>query len=170
MTKYSHHVVGFFVRRTDAESIRAKLITLGLPGEQLQIYDRHRPRSPDIPATTSDNVLKDVIIDGAIGTAVGTGLGVLGEIALVAANVSLFVASPLLAPLMMLGWGASIGGFIGAAVGMENNGRGLPELIHDAISNDQVVLVAETLTEQETLIAQEIIRDSFNEYHDVRTV
>lgn len=170
MTKYNHHVAGFFASPTDAENIRAKLIALGLPSEQLQIYNRLRGRPPASPDTNSDKVLKDVIVDGAIGTAVGTGLGVLGEIVLVATNVSLFVASPLLAPLMLLGWGASIGGFVGAAVGMENQGKGLPELIHDAISNDQTVLVAETLTEQETLIAQEIIRDAVDENHDVRTV
>ena len=39
------------------------------------------------------------------------------QVALVATNVSLFIASPLLAPLMMLGWGASIGGLLGATVG-----------------------------------------------------
>jgi len=57
------------------------------------------------------------LVDAAIGTAVGSGLGVLAEVPLVAANVSLFVASPLLAPLVMLGWGASIGGTVGAIVG-----------------------------------------------------
>ena len=64
-----------------------------------------------------DGVLQDVLVDGAIGTAVGTGIGALGSVALAATSVTLFIASPLVAPLMLLGWGASIGGLIGAAAG-----------------------------------------------------
>jgi hypothetical protein len=97
-------------------------------------------------------------VDGAIGTAVGSGIGVLAELALVAANVTLFVASPLVAPLAMLGWGASLGGFIGAAAGAGSKGGNFSTLIQDAIASGQVVVVAETRTEQETAIATEVIQ------------
>jgi hypothetical protein len=58
-----------------------------------------------------------VIIDGAIGTAVGAGLGALGEAALAAANVSLFVASPIIGTLTMMGWGAALGAIMGLRPG-----------------------------------------------------
>ncbi len=61
----------------------------------------------------SDAVLKAVLVDGAVGT----GLGALAGLALVATNVTLFIASPLLAPLMLLGSGASVGGVMGAMAG-----------------------------------------------------
>ena len=50
----------------------------------------------------SKEVLKNVEVDGTVGTAIGD--GVLGEIALDAANVSLFVASTVMVPLAMIGW------------------------------------------------------------------
>ena len=98
--------------------------------------------------------------------------------ALVAANVSLFIASPLIAPLVMMGWGASLGGLIGAAAGAMKKEGGdaapiteekqgwLSSLIGDAIASGQFVLVAQTNTEQETAIAQEVIEASVGSYKD----
>jgi len=107
---------------------------------------------------------------------VGAGVGGLAEVALVAANVSLFVASPLIAPLVMLGWGASLGGLLGAMAGAgtagkhsepaANDGR-FATLIADAISSGQVVLVVETLTEQETTVARQVIEAAVGECRDL---
>ncbi|MDP1610942.1 MAG: hypothetical protein Q8M11_07765 [Sulfuritalea sp.] len=101
----------------------------------------------------------------------------LGELALVAANVSLFIASPLIAPLAMLGWGASLGGLVGAAVGAESHDGTKTEkkgtfsaLIRDAISSGQVVLVAETRTAQETERARQVMRAAVGACEDVSTV
>jgi hypothetical protein len=173
MTEYRHHVSGIFAQYQEADSARSRLIEQGLPRERIQIFATESPPHTPAPQAASDAVLKDVLVDGAIGTAVGTGIGALGELALVAANVSLFVASPLLGPLMMLGWGASIGGFIGAVAGAsgdaENEEKRFSDLIRDAIANGQVVLVAETRTEEETQIAQEVVQSSLGDYNDVST-
>ena len=76
-------------------------------------------------------------------------------------------ASPLIAPLVLLGWGASIGGLMGATIGAAKNAKSLSALIEDAIANGQVVIVAKTLTQEETDIAQKIIKDSIGDYKDV---
>jgi hypothetical protein len=116
-------------------------------------------------------VLTNVLVDGAIGTAVGTGIGGLAQLALVAANVSLFVASPLIAPLVMLGWGASLGAFVGAAAGantgVEPKKGWLSDLVRDAIASGQVVLVAETRTELETVAARDVIGSAVGAFKDV---
>lgn len=169
MNNYRHHVSGLFAHREDAESAFSKLIERGLSHKRLTIFENDQ--GPPAPKASSDKVLQDVVVDGAIGTAVGTGIGALAEVALVAANVSLFVASPVLAPLMMLGWGASLGGIIGATTGASAGEKVGPfsELIRDAISSNQVVLVAETHTEQETAIAREVIKASVGDTNDVNT-
>lgn len=178
MNEYNHHVSGFFARREEAESTFSTLIKRGLPRERLRIFE-YDPAAPALaPKTESNAVLKGILVDGTIGTAVGTGIGALAELALVAANVSLFIASPLIAPLAMLGWGASIGGLIGAATGAtteaatgaEHKEGWFSALVRDAISNGQVVLVAETRTEQETAIAREVIQASVGDYKDIGTI
>lgn len=171
MAGYLHHVSGFFEHQEQAVSTCDLLRQRGFEGAQLQIYaaDQHAPPAPD-PQQQSNTVLKDMLVDGAIGGAVGTGLGGLVTVALIATNVSIFVASPLLAPLMLLGWGASLGAVAGAVVGasdmaVESKGR-FADLIHDAITQGHVVLVVQTHTEAETVIAREVISAAVGLYKD----
>jgi hypothetical protein len=170
MNEYRHHVSGFFVHREEAESALSRLVEQGLLRERIQIYVADSTSSSPAQEAKSDGVLQDVLVDGAIGTAVGTGVGALGSVALAATSVTLFIASPLVAPLMLLGWGASIGGLIGAAAGATSgsgNKEGwLSDLVSDAIANGQVVLVAETRNEQETANVREVIKDSVGKYKD----
>jgi hypothetical protein len=173
MTTYQHHVSGFFVRRREAEIARDELIELGLPPANVSIFDND-PTSPSpAPNANSNEALKGLLVDGAIGTAVGAGLGALGEFALVAANVTLFVASPLLAPLVMLGWGASLGAVVGAVTGAVNSPKKdgkLAELVRDAILVGQVVLVATTRTPLETQMVTDIVQEAVGSFKDVSTV
>lgn len=110
MNEYRHHVSGIFANRAEAQSAFANLVEKGLQGVQMQIFDTGSELPAVTQQTKSNQVLKDMVVDGAIGTAVGTGIGGLAGVAVIATNVSLFVASPLLAPLAPLGWGASLGG------------------------------------------------------------
>jgi len=176
MTEYRHHVSGFFANRDDARNTFSTLEERGLPREQLQIYETDMAISAPVPKEDSNAVLKDVLVNGTIGTALGTGLGALAEVALVAANVSLFIASPLVAPLAMLGWGACIGALIGGTAGAINNSAPntvfkegwLSALVRDAIANGQIVLMVQTNTEQETVIASEVIQASVGDYKDIK--
>jgi len=172
MTDYRHHVSGFFVKREEAQIALEKLVIRGLPVAQLNIYDNDFATITPDPDVNSNATLKNLMVDGATGVAVGAGLGVLTEIALVAADVTLFVASPLVAPLMLLGWGASLGGVIGAVVGSDSNEKKegkFANMVQDAIMNGQVVLVVEARTEAETTIAKEVINRAVGEFKDVNT-
>lgn len=171
MDNYIHHVSGIFSHRDAATSALTRLVDRGIPKNRLQLFDSTSTLPASSQQAKSNVVLKDMVVDGAIGTAVGTGIGALAEVALIAANVTLFVASPLIAPLALLGWGASLGATIGATVGAkvssEKKEGWLSDLIKDAITNGQVVLVVKTLTKHETEIAQEIIKLSVDNYKDV---
>jgi hypothetical protein len=170
MTGYTHYVSGIFVKGEGAQIALSKLNNRGIPNGQLSIYDNSTDANQRSPGINSNGVLKDMIVDGAVGAAVGTGIGVLAEVALAVADVSLFIASPLLAPLAMLGWGASLGGVVGAVVGSERTAKTdgtLADLVHDAVMNGQVILVAKTLNEAETSIAQDVIKESVGEFNDL---
>jgi hypothetical protein len=170
MTKH-HCVTGFFGDLAHAQATQTLLTEMGLPLARLQIFkkdsDIGAPPEDRTPQAGSDTALKDMLVDGAIGRAVGVGLGALAEVAIVAANVSLFIASPLLAPLVMLGWGAAVGGTVGAMVGAEKNEAPLSALIRDAVSNGQVVLVANTETDQETSMTRDAMRSAVGDFKEV---
>jgi hypothetical protein len=72
----------------------------------------------------------------------------------------------------MLGWGASLGGVIGAVIGSESTDKKdgkFADLVQDAIMNGQVVLVAQTRNEQETATAQDVIQLAAGDVKDVRS-
>jgi hypothetical protein len=166
MNSKNHIVSGIYANRAEAEKVRSQLIEWGLPRRQVKIVERARADDSSPGLADADGVLKEVLVDGAVGTLVGTGLGALGQIALVATNVTLFVASPLVAPLAMLGWGAVLGGIIGAAAGSntgatQHDGK-FADLIGYAIRSGHVTLITETLTPTEKTLAAKVIGDSFN--------
>lgn len=178
MNEYSHHVSGFFANREEAMHVRTALAARGVPAQRLQLYDTDNPPPSPAPLEDSNAVLKDVLVDGTIGTAVGAGLGGLAQVALVATNVSLFIASPLLAPLMLLGWGATIGGLLGATAGAVKSSEAgsaagadvkqgwLSDLVRDAIASDQTVLVVHAQSESEAALAREVIQASVGDYKE----
>ena len=173
MDAYRHHVSGFFAHREEAEIALNRLVDGGFAKDRLQIFDADTGPAVTEPKGESNEVLTNVLVDGAVGTAVGTGVGVLTGLALEAASVTLFIASPLVAPLVILGWGASLGGIVGAAAGAQKDVKHkegwLSDLVHDAIANNQVVLVAQALSEEETEAAREVIESAVGEYQDLAT-
>ncbi len=164
MQPQRHHVTGFFAERGQAQDTYDRLIAQGIASQHMAVYPGETP-APDAAAATDDStMLEKIIVDAGIGTVAGSVLGGLAEIALVAANVSLIISSPLIAPLVMLGWGASIGGLIGVAKGVLDKPDpeppgGLSALIRDATAAGQVVLVVQTHSDEETTLARKTMQD-----------
>jgi hypothetical protein len=173
ITMKHHYVSGFFPTKEDAESTLSALVAKGFPAERLSIFKTHLEASTSKMEAKSNEALKDIIVDGTIGAGVGTGIGALVEVALVATNVTLFIASPLIAPLALLGWGASLGALAGTTIGFkvaaDDKGGKFSDLIRDAISNGQIVLGAETTTQAENKLAQEVIQTAVGKDQDINT-
>ncbi len=170
MNDYLHHVSGFFAHDDQARQVNQQLLAEHIPLERIHLLNK-TTNEPFHPVKEDSNgVLKEIVVDGTIGAVVGTGVGALAQVAFVAANVTLFVASPLIAPLVMLGWGAGLGGFLGAAVGAAKKEKPFADLVRDAIEHDQHVVIVETVTKEETEIAKRIIKDAVGDYEDVKKI
>jgi hypothetical protein len=167
MDSYRHYLSGFFSHRDQAEMAYTQLVALGIPRNRIQIFDAQSASPTHVSSKGSNQVLKEVLVDGAVGTAVGITIGGLAEVALVAANVTLFVASPLIAPLVMMGWGAGIGGILGASAGAAAKAKPLSELVNDAIKAGQIPLIVETHSVEETASAQAVFKDLIGDYQDI---
>ena len=157
MDSYLHRVVGLYASLVDANQVRDLIIAQGIPSTQLRVLSAATTGASSDAASDSDDVLKDLLRDGAIGTAVGTAAGAGLSIALAAAGLTLFIASPVLGALYLVGWGASLGGLAGAVVGAERSTGDVSSLVKDALANGQVVLVAHARSEVETAMAQQIV-------------
>jgi hypothetical protein len=159
----SHKVAALYASEEEAGRVRRHLIHSGISAKEVTLL-KDLPLPPD--AGGNDEVLKDILVDGAIGTAVGTGVGAIGTMILWVANVTLFVTSPVVASLAMLGWFASVGGIAGAVAGAANQeaqkgkeGK-FSELVMDAIQSGHVVLVVYTHGDTDKELAKDIIGKS----------
>jgi hypothetical protein len=167
MNTYRHYISGFFTHNDQADIAYTKLVAQGIPRTRMQIFDSHTDLTSHKSTEGSNEVLKEVLVDGAVGTAVGLTIGGLAQVALVATNVTLFVASPVIAPLVMMGWGAGIGGILGASAGAAVKAKPLSELVTDAIKAGQIALVVETNSEEETSAAQAVFKELIGDYQDI---
>jgi hypothetical protein len=169
---HSHKVAALYATREEAERVRQHLIDGGIAASEVALLE-DLPLPPDEGG--NDEVLKDILVDSAIGTAVGTGVGAIGTVILWAASVTLFVASPVVAPLAMLGWFAGVGGIAGAVAGAaskeDKKGKEgkFSELVMDAIKSGNVVLVVRTHGETDRELAKDIISKSLTGHHAVAT-
>lgn len=166
MDDYRHYVSGFFAHRDQAEKAQADLVAAGLPATRVHIVDQDSLPHTYTATENSDTVLKDIVVDGAIGAAAGTGIGALLTAGMAAASVTLFVASPIIAPLVMLGWGASLGGLVGASVGTAQKARPLSDLVQDAITSGSLVVLVETLSPEETERAAQIFKEAVGDFSE----
>lgn len=168
----SHVVCGIYASRIEAETVRDHLIEDGLPSAQVDVVQRIRADDNNSPLAEADNILKNILIDAAVGAIVGTGIFALGEAALTLANVTLFTTSPVVAPLAMLGWGSSLGAVIGATFGysgVKKNGR-LSDVVLHVIRSGHVTVIARTGTEAERKLASGVIGPSVVERSEHRAV
>ena len=159
MDTYLHRILGFYATRAEAAAIVDRLQREGLGAGQWRILEPGQGAGSEGRAD-SDDVLRAMLVDGSIGTGLGALAGAAGTVALGVASVSLFIASPVLAALTMLGWGASLGGVVGALVGAQGSKGEVADLVKDALANGHVVLVVHARSEAQTALVQETIGQS----------
>lgn len=159
MDTYAHRIYGLYPSHLEAEQVYSQLVQQGFKPEQLELVDK-AASDKEIPPD-SDEVRNEVVIDGAIGTVAGAGAGALGEAAIAAANASLFVASPVLGTLTMIGWGATVGGLVGAAVGAgTEDTKRFSDIVQDAVKSGHAALIVYAASEPQTTLAQAVIAES----------
>lgn len=110
---------------------------------------------PDTEASR-DALLRDTATGGAAGTAAGA--AVAGATAVTAPT--LFVSAPIVGPLIVLGYGALIGGTVGAIRGLKLRENVLAALVKDSLKAGYHVIVIHAADRDAQRRAQEVVGDS----------
>ena len=108
---------------------------------------------------TRDTVVNDTVTGSAVGTAAGavvTGAAALG-------TPALFISAPVVGPLMLLGYGAMIGGTVGAIRGLKLRENMLSGLVKDALKEGYHVVIIHAASEQEQQRVQDVINTTMPE-------
>jgi hypothetical protein len=166
MPQYHHRISGSFSHRNQAEKAYATLLLQGIPAKQLRLSDSDL-KSTLITAWTeqgnNSNILVTVLVSGTIGTLIGVFVGMTIELAMI--NTSLFIASPLTVPLVLMGWGACIGGFTGIAIGAIKQRKPLARLLQK--DSCQTLLTVDSHSWQQTSAAKSVLILSAKGYQNL---
>jgi hypothetical protein len=121
MNNYIHYVSGFFEHNQEADDGFTKLIANGLPPEHVKIYIHHSPTHAHESTEVNNEVLKDILVDGTIWCRSGYRYWCVNRSHSDRDQCYFILASRLIAPLVLLCWGASTGGVVGASIDTAGN-------------------------------------------------
>lgn len=108
---------------------------------------------------TVQDVTHDAVLGGVIGGALGA--GAVGTVGLLAPMV--FAATPVLGPLMALGYGAAIGSTAGAVAALRLEPDEFSKLLDDAQHHGYSAVLVRIKSEREQALAEEIFRETTSE-------
>lgn len=114
-------------------------------------------------AETRNHFIRDILIGGVIGSAVGAA----GAGALALDMPSLFVSAPVIGPLMVAGYSATLGATAGAIKGFKIKEGLLAGMVQDAIRNGFHVLIVHSPDDAihmraERAVARTLVEDTLS--------
>lgn len=170
MEKTLHKVAGIYATRDEALAARTSLIERGFSAEQITLVSPEDAHTDEKIEPEGDGVAKHVIKDALIGGVIGGGVGGATAAAMAAASITLFVASPILAPLTIMGWGAAVGAFAGAGKGISMEQDQFAAMVKDVANDGKYVVIVQAHSDEESSRARDLIGQSAADESDVRSV
>lgn len=170
--EFKHELAGIYADKEAAEKAHEALIGAGFDASDIRLIPPAKVTededavSRDIEPEsggTRDQILKDT----AVGTAVGGGVGAVGAGAIGLMAPMLFAAAPVVAPLIVMGYGAAIGGMGGAITGLHIEKTRLASIVQDALKGGFFVVLVHARDEaayrkardvMETTVVEQTIR------------
>ena len=154
---YPHKVAAIYPGIVEAEAAAMALVDSNIDGIDIV---QLAPGAEDIGLAIDQETeaTRDTLTrDAAVGTAAGTAAGAATAGAIALAASSLFISAPVVAPLMVLGYGALIGGTVGALRGLKLREGELAGLVKDALDAGYYALIVHAENGKSRDRAQEVI-------------
>lgn len=160
---YPHKIAAVYPHGGAAEAAVMELNTANLDNVQVVLLapgagEAELAIEPD-PTATRDTVTRDAVTGAAAGTLAGAAAA--GAAAVVAPT--LFVSAPVVGSLIVLGYGAVIGGTAGAIHGLRLREGVLAGLVKDALKAGYYVVLVHAADDEAQRRAREIVDETVTE-------
>jgi len=137
------------------------LVDLPLAHPDIMLVEPELPgsdrRSAQVAHHTIRQVVQDALPGAGKGAGAGAGIGGIGTALLAAHSPALFISAPVIIALAMAGWGACLGGAIGAGIALEMRGETLAAALAAASRSGHWCLVIHTRNQQDHLRVLEFL-------------
>ncbi|MDY6979593.1 MAG: hypothetical protein SV201_06900 [Pseudomonadota bacterium] len=162
MRQHPHKLAGIFPDTTSLAEAEKLFLDEGFSREQvnrIQAGEAEREQEQKIESE-SGGVRNEFIRDISVGTGVGGVGGAIGAAGIGLGLPALYVSAPVVAPLMVIGYAATIGGLAGAVRGLHVKEDVLTAVVEDALHNGYPVLMVHTSDKSETEKAHELMEST----------
>lgn len=158
MADHADLIAGIYPTPDAAKAGLRRLEDAGFRPEHLMLETgRAHPVEDDLlDDSTVRDITHDAVVGGVIGGALGA--GTIGAVAALAPMV--FAATPLLGPLMALGYGAAIGSTAGAVSALRLEPSEFSQLLEDAQRHGYSAVLVRIKHRKEQEVAEQIFRET----------
>lgn len=160
---YSHKIAAIYPDASSIMSAKAALEKADLGDVKIRELDAStldpEPGIEPEQKGTRNRFIHDILAGGAVGTAAGAA----GAGAAAVLLPSLFVSAPVVTPLIVIGYGATLGGGAGAIKSMKVKEDMLAGMVEDAIGEGFHVLVVHVPDKETRGRAEAVIDDTLAE-------
>lgn len=164
MRQYPHKLAGIFPDTTSLTRAEQLFREAGFSQEQVQRIqpgDALREQEQKIESESS-GVRNEFIRDISVGTGVGGMGGAIGAAGIGLGLPALYVSAPVVAPLMVIGYAATIGGLAGAVHGLHVKEDVLTAVVEDTLNNGYPVLMVHARDKREIEKAHELMASTMD--------
>jgi hypothetical protein len=162
---FTHELAGIYADNDAAQKAYEAFIEAGFDASEVRLI------TPDQAPEDSDAVSQDIepesggtrdqiAKDTAIGTAAGVGAGAVGAGAIGLMAPMLFASAPVVAPLIVMGYGAAVGGMGGAITGLHIEKTRLASMVRDALKGGFCIVLVHGRDEAAYRKASEVMEST----------
>lgn len=162
MRQYPHKLAGIFPDTAALAQSEQLFREAGFSVEQVNsiLADEPVRRQERKIESESGGVRDEFVRDISVGTGVGGVVGAAGAAGIGLGLPALFVSAPVVAPLMVLGYAATIGGLAGAIHGLHIKEDVLTSVVEDALHQGYPVLMIHARDKQQAEKAHELMKST----------
>lgn len=164
MSEYQHKLAGIFPDAGAMEQAERLFLDKGFQTGQItpiraeEAVEEQQHKIESESGAVRDEFIKDI----SMGTGVGGVAGAAGAAGIGLGAPALFVSAPVVAPLMVLGYAATIGGVAGAIHGLHVKEDVLTAVVEDALKEGYPVLMIEARDEAEAENAHKLMQSTMH--------
>lgn len=159
MERYTYKLAGIYASRGDAEQALQHVVAAGFDRDQVRCAwpdDQYIDRKVEPETKASRN---HMVRNAVIGTLVGGAIGLVITALIALFQAQLFAAVPVWGPLIVTGYGATVGLVVGAFTGLRMREGQLATAIVDEVNRGGYAVIVQARDSREAHRAEQLLEE-----------
>lgn len=159
MERYTYKLAGIYANRGDAEQALQHVVAAGFDRNQVRCAwpdDQYVDRKVEPETSASRN---HMVRNAVVGTLIGGAVGLVITALIALFQAGLFAAVPVWGPLIVTGYGATVGLVVGAFTGLRMREGQLASAIVDEVNRGGYAVIVQARDSREAHRAEQLLEE-----------